>query len=208
LEAASWKKECCKDGNGSDSRDGQMLAEFLKSASAVAEDVFHTFAKFREGSGETVGNKEGVVAKTAGAGRLEGDEAGAGGFEEDGLGGELRIADCGLRIERGFGVNGHFGRWQGKGAKGQDTAETGGATGGRNAFEEAEEFGVVDAVRGVAGEAGVERGETGGVDSGRAVKGVHFEAGIVGEDVKVGKSSFGSIPTSRGPAVEDWQSAP
>ena len=67
----------------------QVAAQFFEGEGAVAEGVLYGLAKLGEGFCSAIGDEEGVVAKTTGARRVEGDAAGADGLEEKrrGLGG-------------------------------------------------------------------------------------------------------------------------
>jgi hypothetical protein len=138
----------------------QIFSELLEGAGAVAHGIFHGVAQFGEGSVKTIGNEEGIVTKAAGAGWLQADTAVAYTLEENGF---RRLTKSPQR---------------------QDAAEAGGAVWQGHTGQEAKEFGVVGGVGGIARAAGVEGGETGGMDAGSAAQGVHFEAGVVGEDAE------------------------
>ena len=51
-----------------------------------------------------------------------------------------------------------------------------------NILEQAQQLGIVVRIRGIAGRAGIQRGEPRGADSGLPVERVHFQTGIVGQN--------------------------
>ena len=73
-------------------------------------------------------------------------------------------------------------RWRNDRDEGEHATEASLSFFKRNFFEQPQQLGVVRGVGGVARRAGVERREAGGVNAGRSVQRVHFQARIIGED--------------------------
>ena len=142
----------------------QMPPELPEGEGAVAQGVFHRFSKLGKGLGAAIGHKQGIIAKTAPACGLQPDAAGANALKKNGS---------------------RRGRHE-ESPQRQNAAKAGRPPRRRHARQQAEKLGVVGAVGGVVRSAAVQRGEAGGVDARRAAQGIHFQAGVVGQNVKGG----------------------
>lgn len=130
----------------------------------MADPVLGGLAELRQRLRKTIRDKEWIVPEAVGPRLDQGDVTFTASGEKAGFERDVDWGQC------------------------QDTTETGGTMGMRSFGEEAEKFGVVRAIRGIAREAELGRGESGGLYAGSSVEGIDLEAGIIREHEPGGRT--------------------